>query len=128
MNNSRYSYKRQDKKRIGTSLAFCVRDIVAGRYGINDVEAIVAGTEFRSAEDIISKYSETYWASFPEEAAKICKELWDSGKIIQPCLSDPNALIFVKQVWYTSMDSLIESQLDAGRNSAANNLRQLALA
>lgn len=127
MNNSRYSYKR-DKKKIGTSLAFCVRDIVAGRYGINDVEAIVAGTEFRSAEDIISKYSETYWASFPEESANVCRVLWNSGKIIQPCLTDPKALIFVKQVWYANLDSLIESQIDAGRDNAANNLRQLALA
>ncbi|MDO4282997.1 MAG: hypothetical protein Q4D02_05100 [Clostridia bacterium] len=126
MNN--YSYENKNKKMIGTSLAFCVRDIIAGKYDIGDVEAIIAGTHFKSADDIIKKYRETYWASDAEKAADICKELWNTGKIIQPCLSDPQALIFVRKVWYFNLESLIDSQVDAGRDYAAANLRQLAFA
>lgn len=109
-----YSYGRK----IGTSLAFCVRDIVEGRCKIEEVRVIIAGTDFKSPEEVIEKYKRTYWGRFPE-AADVCKKLWSSGKIFQPRLESPTAVLYIKDQWYYSMEELIDIQIAAERFETA---------
>ncbi len=111
-----------ESTKVGTSLAFCVRDIVLGKSSIEDVEAIVAGTHFKSPEDAIEAYQNTYWANFKDEAATVCRLLWKNGKIIQPGLADMQAVIYVRNLWYSSREDFIKSQLVAGRLRVASML------
>lgn len=116
--NKNYSYG----KLIGTSIAFCVRDIVSGRHKIEEVKLIIAGTDFKSPEEIIEKYKRTYWGRYPEEASKVIKKLWDEGKVIQPILEDPTAILYIKDIWYTSIDELIAVQMATERFEMAGYL------
>lgn len=118
-------YRNYRGKVVGTSFAFCVRDIVLGRKKIEDVEVIVAGTKFETAEEVIDAYKETYWKKYPQKAADVCRALWNEGKIIQPCLENPKALLFVKDIWYENMQELIDSQLRVGHEEIADYLQEI---
>jgi hypothetical protein len=79
---------------IGTSLSFCVIDLVAGRVSVESVEVIFAGIYAPTRDDflqVVEVYKETFWANWrgfdSEEAAKIAVLLYDEGKIIQPRLT-----------------------------------------
>lgn len=117
-----YAYE----KKIGVSIAFCIRDIISGKYSIDEVDMIIAGTKFETVDEIIETYKDTYWIKFKEEAEEVCKKLWDSGKIIQPCLENPKALLFVRDIWYDNMQELIDSQLRVGHDEIVNYLQGLS--
>lgn len=116
-------YKKYRGKVVGTSLAFCVRDIILSRRKIEDVEMIVAGTKFETVEEVIDTYKETYWKKYSKRAEEVLKALWNEGKIIQPCLENPKALLFVKDIWYENMQELIDSQLRVGHEEIADYLQ-----
>lgn len=118
-------YKNYRGKVVGTSIAFCVRDIISGRRKIEDVEVIIAGTKFETVDEVIETYKETYWKKYFEKAENVCRTLWNEGKIIQPCLENPKALLFVKDVWYENMQELIDSQLRVGHEEIAKYLEEI---
>lgn len=109
---------------LGTSLSFCVLDIIAGKVDITDVEMIYTGTAFQSKEKAIECYTQhnCYWEDVKEQAEKICNELWESGKIVEFRLQDPRAIPFARQYWYDSLDDLINIQREAGFDSFVNVL------
>ena len=83
-----------DIRRIGLSLSFCVRDILAGKVPEGSVDKIVSSTSCRSDDDweeLIQRYRETYWRKDPNEGEAILRRLLEAGKIEQPRLSDPRS-------------------------------------
>jgi hypothetical protein len=81
-------------KKIGLSLSFCVGDIVRGRVALSDVKKIVAGTGATTPEqwdEVIRRYRESYWSSFPDQAEQVARGLIADGKIEQPRLTDHRA-------------------------------------
>ncbi len=112
---------------VGISLSFCVQDICRGVVNLNDVKMLYTGTAFKSAEDAIQHYSKTYWRNLPK-AARICRKLWDEGKIVQsrllPSASDysicPVPVIYHGTPWYPDEFALIAGQLEDGNQSWVN--------
>jgi len=74
---------------IGLSLSYCVRDIINGEVKLEDVEKIIAGTYIDSPdalEEVLEKYSQTYWKADPLKGRAISLQLFKSGKVEQPRL------------------------------------------
>lgn len=120
------------EKTIGTSLAFCVRDIVyklknrsCTLDNIIDKVVIFAGTYFKNPEEVINDYKKSYWAIFPEEAATVFQKLWDNGNIVQLGLVT-NDIVYSDKLWYENFDEFVKSQEDFGRVKVANTLRVYA--
>jgi hypothetical protein len=80
---------------IGTSLSFCVKDIMEGRVKLDNVILIITGTNSKgkdSWEQILNTYSETYWRSNPEKGIEIANQLLFTGRIFQPRASNHEPL------------------------------------
>lgn len=93
---------------IGTSLSFCVKEIAKGVVDINDVEKIVAGTRASNQEEwaeIFSRYNSVYWKGLPE-AESIARQLIDSGRVVQPRLTDPCKVHSVSELWVSSFEEI----------------------
>lgn len=72
---------------IGYSLSGCVKDIIEGKVGIDQVDVIIAGTHCKSSRDwegLVRSYQSMYWASDPEQAVGVLMKLASEGRIIQP--------------------------------------------
>lgn len=73
---------------IGLSLSGCVKDILEGNIGLEEVKFISAGTKINSKHDLLSvcgTYAQTYWKGFDlNEIMNILEHLFYSGKVIQP--------------------------------------------
>ena len=97
-------------KLIGTSLSFCIQDIIEGRaphVDILDDEFlfIVAGTRIKNPQDFIATmehYSEVYWYANPVEAVKIATRMYLEDRIIQPRLDEKNTWLDCenREFWY----------------------------
>lgn len=100
-------------KKFGRSLSLCIIDIVGGVVNIDDVEMIVASTCIRSDDEferVIQGYSESYWSNNPEEASNIAWKLWNSGKIIQPRLTNNNLCQSLRNsAWGNSKEDVFDS-------------------
>ena len=110
---------------LGTSLSLCVQDIIRGKILIDDVEKIYSGTKFETVEQAIAHYTEpgSYWGNSKEKATRICRELWDSGRIVQIRLTHPdNFAPFCGQRWYENQAELIRVQCDAGYERFARTM------
>lgn len=78
---------RPQRKVTGLSLSFCVSDILRGRVKENEVEVIISGIcapNQKDWDDVLNRYSETYWRRDPEKAKEIANRLRARGKIRQP--------------------------------------------
>jgi hypothetical protein len=72
---------------IGLSVSFCVRDIVAGKVPLADVEKIIAGTNAPTLEvweGVVKHYRDVYWRNNPDECERVFRQLLAEGKIHQP--------------------------------------------
>jgi hypothetical protein len=89
--------------KIGLSYSRCVKDIVDGRVGINDVLVIIARTDFDPRDDeqwkgiwegygggqtFGSPFSNPEWIDYPVEDElkfrQVSIDLWEQGKFHQP--------------------------------------------
>jgi glutamate synthase domain-containing protein 1 len=76
--------------KIGFSLGRCVRDIVSGDVGIDDVAFIITATSIHSREQIenvIYMYGSEprYLLGFDlEKCVDVAHQLWDTNRLIQP--------------------------------------------
>ena len=76
---------------IGTSVSFCIRDIVNGKVNAADVGTIVGSTRCQSNEDwaeLIDAYCLTYWKGIERKAIALLWALIIQRRIIQPRLWD----------------------------------------
>ena len=75
---------------IGTSLSFCMQDILKGTININNISAIVTSTRFESWEEAYDHYFISYWSSYSDDER--CKEILQSiwKLVFQPRLLDIN--------------------------------------
>ena len=65
------------RKYIGTSLSFCMQDILMGNISIDEISAIVTSTAFKSSEEAFKNYYNSYWNSFDGVTVKMTlDELW----------------------------------------------------
>lgn len=72
---------------IGFSLSLCVRDILAGRICVEDVQMIVSATAAKCDGDwayLINQYCAQYWRNDPVRARNIVLLLRSAGRIFQP--------------------------------------------
>lgn len=72
---------------IGLSLSFCIRDIVAGRVQLDQVDRLVTGTRASDEDEwdeVIAQYKESYWRDCPDEAERLVRQLRAEGRIEQP--------------------------------------------
>jgi len=73
---------------IGLSLSLCVRDILDGKYEINEIKTIITGTRGQDQDDwdsIMEVYGRTHWHQHaPEKYRNVCMQLLLAGKIDQP--------------------------------------------
>ena len=75
--------------RIGTSVSFCIRDIIFGSVREDEIEKIIGATSAPDREgwgQVIEHYKDHYWHHDPEEGEAIALRLLDAGKILQPKL------------------------------------------
>jgi hypothetical protein len=76
--------------KIGFSLGRCVRDIVRGDVGINDVAFIIAATNIHNVEQLSRvienyMYEPTYLNGLDREHCQsVASELWTTNRILQP--------------------------------------------
>lgn len=80
---------------IGTSLSFCVKDIMEGKVKLEDVILIITGTNAwgqKSWEDLIVMYKESYWRADPTKGMQIANHLLFTGRIFQPRASNHEPL------------------------------------
>jgi hypothetical protein len=76
--------------KVGFSLGRCIRDIVNDIVDINDVVVIVAGTQFKTQEQLTNivneyMYRDTYLYGLDETACQgVASVLFREGKIHQP--------------------------------------------
>ena len=76
--------------KIGFSLGRCIRDIVRGDVGIDDVAFIIAATNIHDPKGlalVIQNYAwePTYLSGLDEEECQaVALALWNSNRIIQP--------------------------------------------
>lgn len=71
---------------IGLSLSFCITDIVFGNVKESEVEKIVTPARFQNDgefEELLERYSKSYWKYFPDSSVDIARRLYGSGKIEQ---------------------------------------------
>lgn len=67
----------QVKTYIGTSLSFCMQDILAGRVSVDEISAIVTSTAFKSSEEAFNAYYESYWNDYSKLVVKMVLDgLW----------------------------------------------------
>lgn len=93
---------------IGRSLSFCIKDILEGKKKLSQVDSIVTSTMFESDDEFengIDSYARVYWNRNPEKGKSIARQLWHSGKIIQPRLNDPSFCQDLRgmKIWVKSM-------------------------
>lgn len=75
------------KKYIGTSLSFCVQDILRGNINIAEISAIVTSTAFQTQEEAIEAYKNSYWSEYGETIiADTISEIWHL--VFQPRLKN----------------------------------------
>ena len=60
------------RKYIGTSLSFCVQDILMGNVQVDEISAIVTSTRFDDCQDAIDYYFTSYWSEYADYDT--CKE------------------------------------------------------
>ena len=94
---------------IGTSLPFCVQDIMYGRVDIKDIKVIFAGTQFQSADQACRHFTRSYWRENPREAIQICHKLWKKGLIYQYKLKNPELSLSVGKIWYKDSSEFIHA-------------------
>ena len=61
---------------IGTSLSFCMQDILANKVSINDISAIVTSTAFEDWQQAYDQYFISYWSEYANDDT--CKEVLQS--------------------------------------------------
>lgn len=74
-------------KKIGLSLSYCVKDIINGVYGVEDIDKIITGTMAKDRagwDKLMFRYCKAHWQANTREASEICMELLLLGKIDQP--------------------------------------------
>lgn len=66
------------KKFIGTSLSFCMQDILQKKIDISEISAIVTSTRFDSWLDAFDQYYYTYWVKYasPDECKDVLMQIW----------------------------------------------------
>ncbi len=119
-------------KVIGASVGRCIADMIDGKYFIDDVEKIIAGTRCENPADwnkTISDYREMSWYENPNEGERICRQLIAEGKIKQPRLEDDDRFPFVppgSAIWVIDESEIQWSQgesLDLGFFDKCNVVR-----
>ncbi len=76
--------------KIGFSLGRCVRDIVNGDIGIDDVAFLITATHIRTPEqldNVINTYmfERGYLLGLDnEKCLEVARQLWDTNRILQP--------------------------------------------
>jgi len=75
--------------KVGLSVSFCIRDMVAGKVNPADVSMIVAGTKAATPEaweGIITRYRDIYWRDKPASCEALLREFLAANKVVQPRL------------------------------------------
>lgn len=77
----------EEKRYLGLSLSFCVKDILEYRIDINNIAAIVTSTAFLEMEDALRYYG-IYWRALgsPEVIRKVLAKIWPL--VFQPRLAN----------------------------------------
>ena len=77
----------QVKKYIGTSLSFCIMDILNGNIEVDEISAIVTSTAFGSIPEAYAAYGHTYWSRWEKDKVlDTLDEVW--CLIFQPRLKN----------------------------------------
>lgn len=90
--------------KIGLSLSFCVRDIINGIVGFDDVLYIICGTNYtndKEFNEILDHYAEYYWSELPQLARFVANQLREQGKLIQPRLQGAHIPTLENGLWAT---------------------------
>jgi hypothetical protein len=76
--------------KIGFSLGRCIRDIVNGEVGIDDVAFLITATYIRNPEQLDNvinnyMYERGYLLGLDNaQCLEVARQLWDSNRILQP--------------------------------------------
>lgn len=76
------------KRYIGLSLSLCMGDILDGKVDVNDIACIVTSTAFKSVDEAVEVYYDSYWNTVPKvQVAYLLRGIWPI--IAQPRLYSP---------------------------------------
>lgn len=101
---------------IGLSLSFCVADIISGEVPLKNVDLIIAGTAFRTPEQLdglIKQYKQSHWLpdkNHVADAKQIIDHLLMYGKIYQPRIYGEKAPNISGGVWVNDVKSLAKNR------------------
>ena len=76
--------------KIGFSLGRCVRDIVNGEVGVDDVAFLITATSIHNTEQLsqviqMYTYEDGYLLGLDEaECQRVALELWNTNRLLQP--------------------------------------------
>ena len=93
------------ERRVGLSLSFCIKAIIAGDVQEGLVDKIVSGTRCVSEEDwaeLLKTYRVAYWHSNPNEGEAVFRRLLQAGKIEQPRLNNNECHSIANGCWIDS--------------------------
>lgn len=95
---------------IGLSVSQCCAEMAQGKVDPATVEKIVSRTACESQEDwdrVLRGYRGGVWdRSYKDEASRIAKELWATGKIVQPRLIDGSMPDISSGIWVDTEDQI----------------------
>ena len=76
------------KRYIGLSLPLCICDILDGKVDVNDIACIVTSTAFKSVDEAVEVYYDSYWDTVPKvQVAYLLRGIWHI--IAQPRIYSP---------------------------------------
>jgi hypothetical protein len=65
------------KNLIGTSLSYCMRDILSEKVDICNISAIVSSTAFTTPEKALESYYDIYWTKYNKDyVLSTLKNIW----------------------------------------------------
>lgn len=76
---------------IGTSLSFCIREMVEGKVDPSQVSKIISNTRCATQEDwrtAFDRYRQVIWEKNPHACESLARQWIADGKVEQPRLSD----------------------------------------
>jgi|18_taG_2_1085343.scaffolds.fasta_scaffold02483_8 hypothetical protein len=93
------------ERRVGLSLSFCIKAIIAGDVQEDLVDKIVSGTRCTSEEDwaeLLKTYRDVYWRKNPDEGEAVFRRFLQAGKIEQPRLNNNEGHSIANGYWIDS--------------------------
>tara|TARA_R100001244_G_scaffold126529_1_gene96899 strand:- start:184 stop:504 length:321 start_codon:yes stop_codon:yes gene_type:complete len=93
------------ERRIGLSLSFCIKAIIAGEAQEGLVDKIISSTRCASEEDwaeLLKTYRDVYWRKSPDEGEAVFRRFLRAGKIEQPRLNNNEGHNISGGIWIDS--------------------------